>query len=39
VASGHAPFTVNSGTKVDKLNTDKLDGMIGFMDGFTRRPQ
>jgi hypothetical protein len=19
--------------------TDKLDGMIGFMDGFTRRPQ
>jgi hypothetical protein len=33
VASGHAPFTVNSGTKVDKLNTDKLDGIdsSGFL--------
>jgi hypothetical protein len=27
VASGHAPFTVNSGTKVANLNADKLDGM------------
>ena len=26
VASGHAPFTVNSGTKVANLNSDKLDG-------------
>ncbi len=26
VASGHAPFTVNSGTKVSNLNADKLDG-------------
>ena len=25
VASGHAPFTVNSGTKVTNLNADKLD--------------
>jgi hypothetical protein len=25
-ASGHAPFTVNSGTKVANLNADKLDG-------------
>src|SRR4051794_39130239 len=24
VASGHAPFTVNSGTKVTNLNADKL---------------
>ena len=33
VASGHAPFTVNSGTKVDKMNTDKLDGIdsSGFL--------
>jgi hypothetical protein len=33
VASGHAPFTVNSGTKVDKLNADKLDGIdsSGFL--------
>jgi hypothetical protein len=27
VASGHAPFTVNSGTKVANLNADKLDGL------------
>jgi hypothetical protein len=27
VASGHAPLTVNSGTKVTNLNADKLDGM------------
>jgi hypothetical protein len=27
VASGHAPFTVNSGTKVAHLNADKLDGI------------
>jgi hypothetical protein len=27
VASGHAPFTVNSGTKVVNLNADKLDGL------------
>src|SRR5690349_8163638 len=27
VASGHAPFTVNSGTKVANLNADKLDGV------------
>jgi hypothetical protein len=27
VASGHPPFTVNSGTKVTNLNADKLDGM------------
>jgi hypothetical protein len=26
VASGHAPFTVNSGTKVKGLNADTLDG-------------
>ena len=26
VASGHAPFTVNTGVKVNGLNTDKLDG-------------
>jgi hypothetical protein len=26
VASGHPPFTVNSGTKVANLNADKLDG-------------
>ena len=26
VPSGHAPFTVNSGTKVTNLNADKLDG-------------
>jgi hypothetical protein len=32
VASGHAPFTTNSGTKVTNLNADKLDGVdsIGF---------
>jgi hypothetical protein len=27
VASGHQPFTVNSGTKVANLNADKLDGI------------
>jgi hypothetical protein len=27
VASGHAPFTVNSGTKVANLNADELDGL------------
>jgi hypothetical protein len=27
VAGGHAPFTVNSGTKVSNLNADKLDGL------------
>jgi hypothetical protein len=27
VASGHAPFTVNSGAKVANLNADKLDGL------------
>ena len=27
VATGHAPFTVNSGTKVANLNADKLDGI------------
>jgi hypothetical protein len=27
VATGHAPFTVNSGTKVTNLNADKLDGI------------
>jgi hypothetical protein len=27
VASGHAPFTVNSGAKVANLNADKLDGI------------
>src|SRR3954453_22631049 len=26
-ASGHPPFTVNSGTKVTNLNADKLDGI------------
>jgi hypothetical protein len=26
-ASGHPPFTVNSGTKVTNLNADKLDGL------------
>jgi hypothetical protein len=26
-ATGHAPFTVNSGTKVTNLNADKLDGL------------
>jgi hypothetical protein len=33
VASGHAPFTVNSGTKVTNLNADKLDGInsTGFL--------
>jgi hypothetical protein len=35
VASGHAPFTVNSGTKVANLNADKLDGLdsTGFIRG------
>jgi hypothetical protein len=27
VPTGHTPFTVNSGTKVAKLNADKLDGL------------
>jgi hypothetical protein len=33
VASGHVPFTVNSGAKVANLNADKLDGMdsTGFL--------
>jgi hypothetical protein len=33
VASGHAPFTVNSGAKVVGLNADKLDGIdsTGFL--------
>ena len=33
VASGHPPFTVNSGTKVANLNADKLDGIdsTGFL--------
>jgi hypothetical protein len=37
VASGHAPFTVNSGTKVANLNADKLDGQdsTGFIRGKT----
>jgi hypothetical protein len=26
VSAGHAPFTVNSGTKVTNLNADKIDG-------------
>jgi hypothetical protein len=32
-ASGHAPFTVNSGAKVANLNADKLDGIdsTGFL--------
>lgn len=29
VATGHAPFTVNSATKVTNLNADKLDGIDG----------
>ena len=35
VASGHAPFTVNSGTKVANLNADKVDGLdsTGFIQG------
>jgi hypothetical protein len=39
VASGHAPFTVNSGTKVANLNADKLDGIdsSGFLQGGRRR--
>lgn len=33
VASGHPPFTVNTGTKVANLNADKLDGLdsSGFL--------
>lgn len=27
VAKGHAPFTTNSGTKVNRLNADSLDGL------------
>jgi hypothetical protein len=35
VSSGNAPFTVNSGTKVAKLNADKLDGVdsTGLIQG------
>ncbi|MGN6377856.1 MAG: hypothetical protein ACTHNU_02795 [Gaiellales bacterium] len=35
VASGHTPFTVNSTTKVAKLNADLLDGInsTGFVQG------
>jgi hypothetical protein len=35
VASGHPPFTVNSGTRVTNLNADKLDGIDsgGFVRG------
>lgn len=35
VAKGHAPFTVNSGTKVKQLNADRLDGIdsSGFLHG------
>jgi hypothetical protein len=35
VASGHAPFTVNSDTRVTNLNADKLDGINsgGFVMG------
>ena len=35
VASGHAPFTVNSGVKVANLNADTLDGIdsSGFVQG------
>jgi hypothetical protein len=38
VASGHPPFTVNSGTKVTNLNADKLDGKdsTGFIGGSGR---
>ena len=35
VASGHAPFTTNSGTYVTNLNSDKLDGIDS--SGFLRR--
>jgi hypothetical protein len=33
VASGHPPFTVNSGTRVANLNSDRLDGInsTGFL--------
>lgn len=33
VASGHAPFTVNTGIKVTSLNADKIDGIdsTGFL--------
>jgi hypothetical protein len=33
VASGHSPFTINSGTKVTNLNADKIDGIdsSGFL--------
>jgi hypothetical protein len=35
VASGHPPFSVNSGTKVTNLNADKLDGLdsTSFLSG------
>jgi hypothetical protein len=35
VATGKAPMTVNSGTKVTNLNADKVDGKDGFMDDTT----
>jgi hypothetical protein len=39
VAAGHAPFTVNSGTKVTNLNADKLDGLdsTSFVSNSTLR--
>ena len=39
VASGHTPFTVNSGTKVTNLNADKLDGLdsTSFISASTLR--
>src|SRR6266550_1643566 len=35
VASGHAPFTTNSATKVANLNADRLDGIdsTGLIQG------
>ena len=38
-ASGHPPFTVNSGTKVANLNADKLDGIdsTGFLSSSNLR--
>jgi hypothetical protein len=37
VASGHTPFTVNSGTKVANLNADKLDGLDSTTFTSTRK--
>jgi FlaG/FlaF family flagellin (archaellin) len=36
VAAGHAPFTVNTSTKVANLNADKLDGIDStkFLSGY-----